>query len=267
MTEEFPTTGRTTGTGTLAFLATTDAEALIARCPNVARLLPEMVDALERQTETAPGLLFDLSSLSNEERVLLNEILGEGEVAATVALPDGVVAEIVESIFAGLWRVRFVGADHTILADYAEVSAVPQAVRRAAAMTLPRLDLRAMPDGLMNAPAVLTEIADRAVHYRLGEPNHVVSLTLLPMLPEDLDLLVNRLGTGPVKVVSRGYGSCRVQATAIHNVWSVQFFNAMDAILLDTIEIGDVPAAAQAAQEDFLDSAIRLREIGEAYFQ
>ena len=114
---------------------------------------------------------------------------------------------------------------------------------------------------------MLAEIADRAERYHFGEPNHTISLTLLPMTPEDLDLLVDRLGTGPVKIVSRGYGSCRVQATAVHNVWSVQFFNAMDAILLDTIEIGDVPAAAQAAVEDFRDSAVRLREIGEAYFQ
>lgn len=267
MTMDFRNGGRTTGTGTLAFLATTDAEALIARCPAVARLLPDMVEALERQTATAPGLLFDLAPLSDEEKLLLGEILGEGEVAATVALPDSVVAEIAESVFAGLWRVRFIGSDHAIIADYAEVSAVPQAVRRAAAMTLPHLDLGALPDGIMNAPPVLAEIADRAGQYRFGEPNHVISLTLLPMLPQDLDLLVERLGTGPVKIVSRGYGSCRVQATAVHNVWSVQFFNTMEAILLDTIEIGDVPAAAQAAVEDFRDSAARLREIGEAYFQ
>lgn len=267
MTIEFPSSGRTTGTGTLAFLATADAEELIARCPQVARLLPDIVEALERQTESAPGLLFDLAPLSDDERSLLGEILGEGEVAATVALPDGVVAEIIESIFAGLWRVRFIGSDNTIIADYAEVSAVPQAVRRAAAMTLPHLDLSDLPDGLMNAPAILAEIADRSQRYQFGEPNHIISLTLLPMLPEDLELLVERLGTGPIKIISRGYGSCRVQATAIHNVWSVQFFNAMDAILLDTIEIGDVPTAAQAAVEDFRDSAVRLREIGEAYFQ
>ncbi|PKR90824.1 hydrogenase expression/formation protein [Pleomorphomonas diazotrophica] len=267
MTTDLPTTGRTTGTGTLAFLATSDAEALIARCPGVARLIPEMAAALERQTATAPGLLFDLAPLSDDERLLLNEILGEGEVGATVALPDGVVAEIAESVFAGLWRVRFLGPNNAIIADYAEVSAVPQAVRRAAAMTLPRLDLGDLPAGVMNAPAVLVEIADRAERYRPGEPNHIISLTLMPMLAEDIELLVDRLGTGPVKIVSRGYGSCRVQAAAVHNVWSVQFFNAMDAILLDTIEVGDVPAAAQAAVEDFHDSAIRLREIGEAYFQ
>ena len=84
MTTDLPTTGRTTGTGTLAFLATSDAEALIARCPSVARLLPDMASALERQTATAPGLLFDLAPLSDDEKLLLNEILGEGEVAATV---------------------------------------------------------------------------------------------------------------------------------------------------------------------------------------
>jgi hydrogenase-1 operon protein HyaF len=46
----------------------------------------------------------------------------------------------------------------------------------------------------------------------------------------------------------------------------VQFFNATDAIILDTLEIGEVPAAARAAEEDFRDSAERLREIHEAYF-
>lgn len=257
----------TTGTGTLAFLATVDAEALIARCPGVARLMPEIAAALDRQTAAAPGILFDLATLGEEETRLISEILGEGEVAATVALPDGVVAQISESIFAGLWRVRFVGADGGLLADYAEVSAVPQAVRRAATMTLPHVNIGDIPDGVMNAPPVLHEIAARAARYRPDQPNHVISLTLLPMLPDDIALLTDRLGNGPVRIVSRGYGTCRIQATAIHNVWSVQFFNVMDAMLLDTIEIGDVPVTAQAAEADFRDSAVRLREIEEAYFK
>jgi hydrogenase-1 operon protein HyaF len=50
-------------------------------------------------------------------------------------------------------------------------------------------------------------------------------------------------------------------------VWSVQFFNTMDTILLDTVEIGDVPIVACAAEEDFRDSAERLREIEDAYFR
>ena len=46
----------------------------------------------------------------------------------------------------------------------------------------------------------------------------------------------------------------------------MQYFNASDEIVLDTLEIGDAPAAACAAEEDFRDSAQRLREIEEAYF-
>ena len=47
---------------------------------------------------------------------------------------------------------------------------------------------------------------------------------------------------------------------------SVQYFNAMDEIILDTLEIGGVPVVALAATEDFRNSSERLREIYEAYF-
>ena len=47
---------------------------------------------------------------------------------------------------------------------------------------------------------------------------------------------------------------------------SVQFFNAMDTIILDTLEVGGVPVVALAASEDFEDSAERLQQIIEAYF-
>jgi hydrogenase-1 operon protein HyaF len=41
----------------------------------------------------------------------------------------------------------------------------------------------------------------------------------------------------------------------------------MDTIILDTLEVGDVPVSLCAADEDFQDSAERLGEILEAYFQ
>ncbi|WP_028154557.1 hydrogenase expression/formation C-terminal domain-containing protein, partial [Bradyrhizobium japonicum] len=50
------------------------------------------------------------------------------------------------------------------------------------------------------------------------------------------------------------------------NVWSVQFFNSTDNIILDTVEVGGVPIVALAADEDFQDSAGRVQEILEAYF-
>lgn len=81
------------------------------------------------------------------------------------------------------------------------------------------------------------------------------------------ELLQDTIRNGPIQLVSRGYGTCRVLSTGIRNVWSVQFFNAMDTIILDTLEVGGVPTVALAADEDFEDSAERLKEIIEAYFK
>lgn len=256
-----------TGAGGLSFLATASAEELIARCPGVVALLPRIRAALMAQSENGAGLLFDLGAFNADDLKLIGEVMGEGEVAGTVALPDGVVAQIGESVFAGLWRVRFMAASGELLADYAEVSAVPQAVRRAAAMTLPEVAFGALPEGAMNVGPVLVEISDRARRHMAGAPNHVISLSLLPMSEVDIAFLMQSLGTGPVRLFTRGYGRCLIQASAVHNVWSVQFFNAADTMLLDTIEIGDVPEVARAAVEDFRESAGRLGEIEEAYFQ
>ena len=41
----------------------------------------------------------------------------------------------------------------------------------------------------------------------------------------------------------------------------MQFYNSDDKLILNTLEVTDVPAAALAAQEDIDDSAARLREI------
>jgi hydrogenase-1 operon protein HyaF len=72
--------------------------------------------------------------------------------------------------------------------------------------------------------------------------------------------LEQQLGHGPVRGESRGFGTCRVELTGVRNVWSVQHFNAMDRLILDTLEVGDVPGAICAGPADFEDAAIRLRE-------
>ncbi|MDC7787000.1 hydrogenase expression/formation C-terminal domain-containing protein [Rhodoplanes sp. TEM] len=250
-----------------ALLAGRDGADTIARCPRVAALVPLLVEALAAQTADRPGRLFDLAGLDETELKLIADVIGEGEVAATVALPDGVVAQICEAVMAGLWRVRFVDAEGRPLADYLEVGAIPEAVRRAAAMTAPAIAVGAPPAGAMNALPVLAEIRERMTAWRPGAPNHTITFSLLPMSPDDMAFLQATLGDGPVRIVSSGYGSCRVLATGARHVWSVQFFNAADEIVLDTLEIGDVPAAACAAADDFRDSAARLRQIEEAYFR
>jgi hypothetical protein len=60
--------------------------------------------------------------------------------------------------------------------------------------------------------------------------------------------------------------SCRVAtatagtSTRLRNVWWVQYFNSMDTLILNSIEIVGMPEVALAADEDFSDSLERLRE-------
>ncbi len=120
------------------------------------------------------------------------------------------------------------------------------------------------PPGVHNAPPVLAELNDQIARWRPGDEPHVVNLTLLPQTPQDLAYLEASLGQGPVTVLSRGYGNCRVRATALRNLWWVQHFNSDDRMILNTLEVVDVPAAVLAAPEDLADSAQRLAEILDA---
>ena len=196
----------------------------------------------------------------------MEQVLGAGEVAGVVAMPDGVTAQVQELTMAGLWRVRFTDPSGRLFADYLEVSSLPEIARRAALVNVQPLTFGAAPAGAMNVMPLLNEIASRSEAHRPGQPTHTITFTLLPMSPQDMEFLQVSLGAGGVRLTSKGYGACRVSSTATKNVWSVQYFNSTGEIILDTLEIGDAPVVACAADEDFRDSAQRLREIEEAYF-
>ncbi|MBB4197167.1 hydrogenase expression/formation protein [Rhodoblastus sphagnicola] len=250
----------------ISLLATGEGEALAKACPRVRDMLPKIVAALENQKAGAPGQLFDLTEFSADEKRLLSEAIGDGEVGGVASTPDGVVAQIQEANMAGLWRVRFTAADGQLFADYLEVSALPEIARRAALVNGRPLTIGAPPEGAMNVMPLLQEISARSEAWKEGDPTHTITFSLLPMNPVDMSFLQQNLGPGSVKLISKGYGACRVHSTGAKHVWSVQYFNASDEIVLDTLEIGAPPAAACAADEDFIDSAERLREIEEAYF-
>jgi len=250
----------------ISLLATGEGEALAKACPRVRDMLPKIVAALESQKASAPGQLFDLTEFSDDEKRLLSEAIGEGEVGGLAATPDGVTAQVQEASMAGLWRVRFTDGAGKLFADYLEVSALPEIARRAALANCRPLTIAAPPEGAMNVMPLLQEIAARSDAWKEGDETHTVTFSLLPMNPVDMSFLQQTLGPGSVKLISKGYGACRVHSTGARHVWSVQYFNASDEIVLDTLEIGAPPAAACAADEDFIDSAERLREIEEAYF-
>ncbi|ULK99617.1 hydrogenase expression/formation protein [Bradyrhizobium sp. I71] len=257
--------GSLTAAGALAKLATLDSAELAKSCPNAVALLSRIAGAIEGQKAEAPTQLFRLANLNELESKLVADVLGEGEVAGVVALPDGSLAQIQESVLAGIWRVRL---ETDAASEYLEIGAIPEIVKRAAAdLTSADFEIGQVPEGAMNVLPVLAEIRERAQAWRPGLRSQIINFTLLPMSPVDMSFLQDTIRNGPIQLVSRGYGTCRVLSTGIRNVWSVQFFNAMDTIILDTLEVGGVPTVALAADEDFEDSAERLQEIIEAYFK
>ena len=227
-------------------------------------LLRRLLGALgDYRPDTSPTVL-DLTTLPAADHNLVTQALGEGEVSALVTPPEP--ARIQETRLAGVWRVLSLGADGQPLSDQLEVADIPARVRDRTflhARTDPDPTTTA-PLGVVNAPSILAELADQVAKRQPGDDPHVVNLTLLPQTPEDLAHLEASLGTGPITLLSRGYGNCRVRATALRNLWWVQHFNSDDRLILNTLEVTEVPAAVLAAPEDLADSAQRLAEILEA---
>jgi hydrogenase-1 operon protein HyaF len=232
--------------------------------------------ALVRVNEGLPAEPVSLSSLNEAERQLINQVLGEGEVSIRVKTGQGELV-IQESVFAGVWRVIESavpeGAQATgfVRADHIEVGRIPLGVMEAAQalqpsgarrqVSLQRHDGSAWPEGVMNAPAILTELEDHIHAWRPGTAAHVVNMTLLPLSPEDIAVIDQALGHGPILMLSRGYGNCRISHTEVPLCWRVSYFNSQDALILDTVEVTDLPDVACAAPEDLADSHERLADM------
>lgn len=221
-------------------------------------LLEQMSKACDRVARGGANEILDLSGLNKENRALIAETLGEGEVSVRMHGIPAVAAQ--ESVFAGVWCLR--GAE----VDAVEIGPIPQmALDRAFDPRKPALGaLAPKPAGVVNAPALLVELMDKSASFSDQAELHVINLTLLPHTEPDLEWLDTALGQGSVEILSRGYGNCRISATGQAHVWRVQFFNSMDVLILDTFEVTRLPEVALAAPEDLADSAERIQEVMEA---
>lgn len=204
-----------------------------------------------------------LEGLHPNELMLMNQILGEGEVSAQVLSATGdAELQIQESVFAGVWRVVGTTPDG-LLTDYIEVGAIPEVLREVAqvdgSLSVPASG--AVPPQVMNVPSVLVELEDQRRVWRTGQSAHVVNLTLLPLTPHDIGYLDYRLGTGRVLILSRGYGNCRITNCCVPKTWRVVYYNSMDTVILNSVEVTDMPDVALAAVEDLQDSTQRLHEV------
>lgn len=205
----------------------------------------------------------DLSDLDEANRRLVNQVLGEGEVGARI---DGEApVKVQESLFAGIWRVAEFDAQQRLLRDYVEIAAAPallaERARPTQDLSLTPPSAQNLPPMVMNAPAILTEVLEKSQRWQPGMPVHVINLTLLPLSPQDITYLDERLGVAGVNILSRGYGNCRVSSTQLPQCWRVVYYNSQDAVILDTIEITSMPEAVRAAPEDLSDSAERFAEV------
>lgn len=207
----------------------------------------------------------ELAGLTRSDLDLVNQVLGEGEVSALAVHQGEPQRElrVQESVFAGVWRVIST-VDGVVETDWIELGAIPEALR-----TIAREDVTAevprwsgpLPPNVQNAPALLAEIEDHWRTWAPGAQTEVINLTLLPMSVEDIGFLDHHLGTGRVQILSRGYGNCRITNTRMPNCWRVVYYNSQDTVILNTVEIGDLPEVAQAAREDLEDSYARLSEV------
>jgi len=233
-----------------------DPALMAAACRVVEQLRDKMRDT--RLDSPTPSSI-SLQGMPADVVRLLNQTMGEGEVS--IAVRGSGQYRIQETVFASVWRVHEFASDGHLIADTLMACAIPPVVTqlaRTGVSLVCRIPERAA--GLMNAPAVLTEIAGKAGTYKTGDSAHVVNLTLLPMSPEDMECLTQTLGVGAVTILSRGYGNCRITSTKLPNVWWVQYFNSMDTLILNTIEVSEMPEVALASQEDYEDSIERLGE-------
>mgnify|MGYP005991117887 CR=1 FL=1 len=229
------------------------------------RVLLEIKAALDSYKVGEKTIIIDLNSLDDENQALVNQVLGEGEVSA---LGDGGAIQAQESVLAGVWRVRTGNDEGTVINDIVEVADFPTSILDHTfkdAAPAPQPVPEVLPAGVLNATPLVVELDDTLKDYKAGDMPHVINLTLLPQTDEDIAFMGKQLGFGNTTILSRGYGNCRVSSTGTNNIWWVQFFNSQDVIILNTIEVTNIPNVTCAAQEDVEDSAYRLGEIIEVY--
>lgn len=208
----------------------------------------------------------ELTQLDANNRRFIDELLGEGEVS--VICSGGQNIRIQESVLAGVWRLQKLDVQRQVVSDTLEVGIIPQQLSQSAFNgAAAQIDTywTVVPKGVMNSPPLLTELNAKIAEYKPGGEPHTINLSLLPQTEQDLAFLAQRLGRGSATILSRGYGNCRITATGTRYVWWVQYFNSEDTLILNTLEVSDVPSVACASPEDIADSRERLQEILKVY--
>jgi len=221
--------------------------------------------ALAEFAKASAPQMANLGALDAANRELVHQILGEGEVSVR---STGVLqTRSQESVLAGVWRTLYLNNDGDVCYDVLEVGDVPHTVRMSCSPDQPvNINREGIADELANALGILVELRAYSDRYQESAEAHTINLTLLPLSPAELEFLHMRLGRGAVDTLSRAYGKCQISSTLTRNVWWVRYYNSMGTLILNTLEVVDVPAAIRAAADDIADSATRLADMIAPYW-
>jgi hydrogenase-1 operon protein HyaF len=226
--------------------------------------LQAMLEAMRAALPEEGNPCIALDALSPAAMTVTDEVLGEGEVSIRVAAHgDRPAVHAQESVFAGLWRCGEFDAGGRLVRYWLEAGGVPAAVTLAAAHGDGRIvDPQPWPTGTMNAPSLLAELRARiATAHEEGGRGGQLNLSLLPLSPADREVLAQALPPGPVAIISRGFGNCHIGSTIVPGVWRQQYFNSVNTLILDLVEITTLPEVVAASAEDMHDSRERLSEL------
>jgi hydrogenase-1 operon protein HyaF len=223
-------------------------------------------EALSEPRDGTRPVLADLSGLDADSREVVHQVLGEGEVSISVSGEAN--ARVQESVLAGVWRILHLDDEGRVVADLLEVGPYPYVLSVAFEDSRP-LDTTAGGDvaGMANAMPILVELAEAVSRYAADGTEHSINFSLLPTTDEELAFIEARLGRGPVNILSQAYGKCQVISTGTPNAWWVRYYNGMDKLILNSLEVVAVPGVVCAAEEDLRDSAARLQDILAPYRQ
>ena len=240
------------------------AASSISLPPSVRAIVEQSLRGLRQAAVDHASRQIDLMHLSATDRASLDAFLGGGQMAATISAD--LSWRLHRTDLPGLWRVMAeddsAGAAGACVADYLEIADIPDVVRDALAALqgdMPPFP-QDLPDGVLNAPALIEEIRHRAATHDPANRNVVVNLMLVPLSADDRHVIDALLGTVPLGLACGAYGTCRLTATRVRGVWRLRHYDITGAVIVDTIEIGDVPQIARVMYDDIDRAADRLVE-------
>ncbi|VVM24083.1 hypothetical protein BSPWISOXPB_5962 [uncultured Gammaproteobacteria bacterium] len=117
-----------------------------------------------------PNLSFVVQGMNDDNLAYFNTLLGEGEVSAIINQKEQTI-NIQESIFTGFWRITIVDNENNLISDCIEVGDIPEAIVALNQKKSNKIlfDSALLPESVINAPAILTELKDKRQEYEASK--------------------------------------------------------------------------------------------------